>query len=604
MGDLNVNSTMKRIWRAVEVAAWTAFFAFAVLLLALRFWILPRVAEHREEIAVIAARMIGQPVKIGGIEAGWLGLRPQLSLSNVRILDNDGRDALVLPALDNVLSWSSLLHGEIRLSTLRIDRPRLTVRRDAAGEIYVAGLKLRSGADGRGFSDWLLGHEEIVIRNAEIEWRDEKRGAPPLALSALNLRVRNAGDEHAIGLVARPPAALGSQLELRAQLAGRTLTDPSAWSGKLYAELGATDLAAWRAWLDYPLDVREAHGALRLWATLEAGALTEATADVALVQVLALLGPELPALELTTLQGRLQARALRDGYELSARGLTLVPVSGPPLQPTDFQVTWGGDAAEQHGVAAARLIEFEPLLNIAGALPLPADVRARIAELGPSGRISDARLEWQGRFASPQRFSARARFSDLGINALPGMPGFAGLSGTLEASEKKGQLYLASRKAEIELPEVFPDARIGLDTPTATVVVAMMLLGAGLGLVMQVLVIAVQNTAPHGDLGVATSSSMLFRLVGGSIGTAVSRRPRDAAMARCASAASSRRNASGNRTRGTGARATSSAAATARTSPRRPRRGSPPSRPRGPRGRGRAPPRRRRVPGRGRRRPC
>jgi len=464
MGDLNVNSTMKRIWRAVEVAAWTAFFAFAVLLLALRFWILPRVAEHREEIAVIAARMIGQPVKIGGIEAGWLGLRPQLSLSNVRILDNDGRDALVLPALDNVLSWSSLLHGEIRLSTLRIDRPRLTVRRDAAGEIYVAGLKLRSGADGRGFSDWLLGHEEIVIRNAEIEWRDEKRGAPPLALSALNLRVRNAGDEHAIGLVARPPAALGSQLELRAQLAGRTLTDPSAWSGKLYAELGATDLAAWRAWLDYPLDVREAHGALRLWATLEAGALTEATADVALVQVLALLGPELPALELTTLQGRLQARALRDGYELSARGLTLVPVSGPPLQPTDFQVTWGGDAAEQHGVAAARLIEFEPLLNIAGALPLPADVRARIAELGPSGRISDARLEWQGRFASPQRFSARARFSDLGINALPGMPGFAGLSGTLEASEKKGQLYLASRKAEIELPEVFPDARIGLDT--------------------------------------------------------------------------------------------------------------------------------------------
>src|SRR5262245_11944978 len=60
-------------------------------------------------------------------------------------------------------------------------------------------------------------------------------------------------------------------------------------------------------------------------------------------------------------------------------------------------------------------------------------------------------------------------------------------------------------------------SRITIDTPTATVVIAMMLLGAGLGLVMQVLVIAVQNTAPHGDLGVATSSSMLFRLIGGSI---------------------------------------------------------------------------------------
>jgi uncharacterized protein (TIGR02099 family) len=464
MEDTNVNSIMKRIWRAVEVAAWTAFFAFAVLLLTLRFWVLPKVAEHREEIAVIAARVIGQPVKIGAIEAGWYGLRPQISLSDVRILDKDGREALVLPSVENVLSWDSLLHGEVRLSVLVIDGPRLTVRRDAAGAIYVAGLKLGSNPGTPGFTDWVLGHTEIMIRNAEIEWHDEKRGAPPLALSALNLRLRNSGEEHAIGLVARPPAALGSRVEVRAELAGRTFTDPSTWNGRVYAELGATDLAGWRAWIDYPLDVREARGELRLWATLERGALTEATADVALAQVLALLGPDLPALELTTLQGRLQARALRDGYELSARDLTLVPAYGPPLQPTDFQVRWSGDTVEQQGVATAKLIEFEPLLAVAGALPLPADARALIAELGPSGRIADARFEWNGRFATPQRFNARARFTDLGMNPWRGAPGFDGLSGTLEASETKGRVYLASRKAAVELPEIFPDARIALDT--------------------------------------------------------------------------------------------------------------------------------------------
>jgi hypothetical protein len=42
-----------------------------------------------------------------------------------------------------------------------------------------------------------------------------------------------------------------------------------------------------------------------------------------------------------------------------------------------------------------------------------------------------------------------------------------------------------------------------------------------MGLVMQVLVIAVQNAVDHRDLGVATSGNSLFRSIGGSVGTAV-----------------------------------------------------------------------------------
>ena len=48
-----------------------------------------------------------------------------------------------------------------------------------------------------------------------------KRGAPPLALSALNLRLRNAGEQHSLGLSRAPPAALGSRFELRAELERR-----------------------------------------------------------------------------------------------------------------------------------------------------------------------------------------------------------------------------------------------------------------------------------------------------------------------------------------------------------------------------------------------
>ncbi|MDE3134200.1 MAG: MFS transporter [Acidobacteriota bacterium] len=49
----------------------------------------------------------------------------------------------------------------------------------------------------------------------------------------------------------------------------------------------------------------------------------------------------------------------------------------------------------------------------------------------------------------------------------------------------------------------------------------MFVLGLGLGLVMQVLVLAVQNAVDYSDLGVATSGATLFRSIGGSVGTAI-----------------------------------------------------------------------------------
>ena len=49
----------------------------------------------------------------------------------------------------------------------------------------------------------------------------------------------------------------------------------------------------------------------------------------------------------------------------------------------------------------------------------------------------------------------------------------------------------------------------------------MFVFGVGMGLIMQVLVVAVQNSVSYEELGVATSSATFFRMIGGSFGTAV-----------------------------------------------------------------------------------
>ncbi|HEX4011786.1 MAG TPA: MFS transporter [Solirubrobacteraceae bacterium] len=62
---------------------------------------------------------------------------------------------------------------------------------------------------------------------------------------------------------------------------------------------------------------------------------------------------------------------------------------------------------------------------------------------------------------------------------------------------------------------------MGPHTSRLTASAFMFILGLGLGSVMQVLVLAVQNAVDYKDLGVATSGATLFRSIGGSVGTAV-----------------------------------------------------------------------------------
>jgi EmrB/QacA subfamily drug resistance transporter len=63
--------------------------------------------------------------------------------------------------------------------------------------------------------------------------------------------------------------------------------------------------------------------------------------------------------------------------------------------------------------------------------------------------------------------------------------------------------------------------QIGADTPIWHADVYMVIFGAGLGMNMQTLVLAMQNSVDPRDMGVATAATTFFRQVGGTLGTAV-----------------------------------------------------------------------------------
>ncbi|MDP2792790.1 MAG: YhdP family protein [Sulfurisoma sp.] len=450
----------------------TLYFAFALLVLVLRYAILPQIESYRPDIERALSTALRQSVAIRRIEAGWQGLRPSLTLSGIELRDAANRPALTLDHVEADLGWSSLLYLAPRLHRLEIASPRIDVRRDPAGKLFVAGLEIDTRTSDANFSDWLLAQDRVIVRDAAITWHDELRGAPPLALTRLNFDLRNSGNRHRFGLTAEPPRHLAARIDLRGDFKGKDLDLLDSWKGEAYAELDYADLAGWRAWVDYPVELSQGSGALRLWLGFAAKRLTSLAADVRLANVQIRLAKDLPLLELDRVEGRFAGKRFAEGYEAEAKQLTLQARSGTRIEPTDFRLRWDAPAANRaaRGEFSANGLDLAALTDLAAHLPLDASVRQKLANWAPRGRLLDLASSWSGpthEGGALLSWKVKGRFEGLGLAAQGELPGFSGVSGTVAGDEKGGTLELASRQVVVEMPAIFAEPRLELETLSA-----------------------------------------------------------------------------------------------------------------------------------------
>ncbi|MFF0016547.1 MFS transporter [Streptomyces sp. NPDC005374] len=116
-----------------------------------------------------------------------------------------------------------------------------------------------------------------------------------------------------------------------------------------------------------------------------------------------------------------------------------------------------------------------------------------------------------------------ASATESGLLMLPMMAGIVG------ASVVAGQLISHTGRYKIWPVLGSALAAVGMwllshldtDTPRLHYSIWMAVLGAGIGMVMPVLILAVQNSVRPADLGTATSANNYFRQIGGSMGAAV-----------------------------------------------------------------------------------
>lgn len=457
------------VYRLVTWTLLAAAFVFGAVILTLRYGLLPNIDQHREGIARVIGEAVGQRVEIGKVSGNWDGLHPELLFEDVTLFDAKGSPALKFSRIESTLSWITLAAWEPRFRSVEIRQPVLDIRRDASGAIYVAGIEMKGG-EGGGFVAWLLRQRRLSVRQAEISWHDEFRGASPLRLTHVDFLLRNRGSRHRFGVRAVPPRELAGPLDLRGEAYGRATSASGNWQGRLFVQVDTVDLDAWRPWLPAALPTPTGAGALRMWLGFREQRVVEATADVRLAGVRVRLAPDVPELELAALSGRVGWKDVAGGMEVSTTELAFSTGEGLKVEPTDFflRVSGGTEGAAARGELRASALALEPLAMLADRLPIDSELRSLFAALSPRGHVLDLAARWNGDWRAPSHYVARARFQDLAMTGIDKIPGFSGVTGAFEGTEKSGTIRLDSSGVTLDMPHVFRGP-LQLDTLVAEI---------------------------------------------------------------------------------------------------------------------------------------
>ena len=460
---MTASPAISRILRRAArwLAALTALAALGIATAAglMYFWVLPNIADHRDTVAGLMSRALGQRVTLEAVSGVWQQARPEFRLQGVRLYDQQGHPALYLPQLEAAFAWRSLLFLEPRFNRIELQGLTLGVRRARDGHIYVGGIPVNPAAPDSGFANWLLRQGRVHAGQATLTWLDEVRNAPPLILREVDFTLANTRRDHRLTLRAVPPPALARPLTIEAQLSGRNADDIKTWNGRVDATAPGVSLPHLATWLALPYPSRQGWGALKLKSRVARGEFVGVTAGLDLLGIETTLGEGLPALKLARVRGQAIWARGPDGQRVTFENLRIAEPGASLGAPFNAGLAWSAGGRE----ITARSLNLGAWQTLLPSLPIDAALRERLQALQPQGRFDAFRLGWRGAQPGIDNFSIAAHFSGLGVTALDKQPGLSGLTGRIEGDAQAGVFEIDARQLGVDLPGLFREPSFGFD---------------------------------------------------------------------------------------------------------------------------------------------
>ena len=449
-----MGATAQRLPRWVRYLTYSSvgIVVFVAVVLSSVRMLLPAVSELREPLQRKASELIGAPLQIGRLEGRWVGGAAHIVFRDIRL--GASADALYVDNLTVVPNiWSSLLHLELRLSSVAIGGARAEAEESSDGQWQVVGLPpLPKTESTKSWAEWVgilnnlprigLQHSQLVLKPFH---------AHPLALNYLEGSLRS-GSQHNLALqgvlhdgqVIRATASfeLDSDQWSRSTVQGYVSVPQRDWTEFISPELTAT------------VGLMKLDGGAQVWLSAQDGEFdqTALALNLRTLQWQNPKDPTEPAVHLEKFE--LNAQGHRDGNVLEAQ-LDTQPalLQGIELPALNAWLTQTG--REQYQFQLEHL-DIKPWASLVqGLVPNDAAKKA-LSQLQPSGQLHNISLAWNTEKEDWWHdLSFSTQLEGVALQAFGGVPAFSGASGVVAGTPTQGEFRLDSENVTLHLAQVF-----------------------------------------------------------------------------------------------------------------------------------------------------
>ena len=420
--------------------------------------LLPDIGIYQKEVQAWVSKYMGFPVAFHSIDASWQGWIPELTLTDIALLNKAGTKEITHfdMARIQIAPLATLIDRQFIPKSLIISGFKISVIRREDGAISIQDIELNNLNPNQGdneLAEWLFKQDEIEIQNAQIDWTDLKyKQQEPIRLTNVDFRMRNDVGRFQIDGSTNLPESLGTTMDFAFDSYGSILT--SQWSGELYLSAREINPDNWYRHIRPPeFNLAGGKAEIQVWMNWREAKLDKLQGQLQYDDFTAMINNE-RVLHLKNLTTRfLGQKTGNDGWLFKVQLEKLATENGAwPNADISITAEPATEPGHYHYITQFSYLKVGDLAPLLSNLSfVPDQARKILDDISIDGDLHDGAIHYNPDAAASEKFYFATSFKHLSTNFGGNLPAFADLNGRVEGTLARGSLSLENTKASFSM---------------------------------------------------------------------------------------------------------------------------------------------------------